>query len=79
MLIISERTRIVAKNKRQGEKNGRTWTSNDISFEDHGVISTLPFVPDRIYEKVEQNKEYTFKFYLNPQGRININDIELVK
>lgn len=79
MILISEKIRIVSKDKRSGEKNGRVWNSNDISFEDHGLTTTIPFVPERVYEKAEPNKEYIVKYYINPQGKPQINDIELCK
>ena len=81
MLFTSQKTKLLSKDIRKGVKadTHTEWTSLDLSFEDNGIVMTITFTPQRIYDKAEAGKDYIIKFYANPQGKLQINDIELVK
>lgn len=78
MIIKSEKVKIVGKGERSGEKNGRLWTSKDVYFQDKdGTTIQTAFNNDVVYNKAVENKDCILKVYLSPNGRFNLNDIEL--
>lgn len=79
MILKSEKVKCTAKDKRNGQKDGREWKSNDLYFDDNGINCMIAFVPEVTWNKAEVGQYYEIKYYLSPFGKISINDITATK
>ena len=79
MILKSEKVKLNAKEKRNGVKDGKEWKSNDLYFDDNGINLMISFVPEITWNKAEVGQTYELKYYVSPNGRIQINDITAVK
>lgn len=78
MIIKSLKTKCKGKEEVKGisGKTGKEYNNKQVYFEDaDGTIITLSFVNDIVYNKATKDKEFILKFYISPNGRINLNDI----
>lgn len=60
-------------------KNGKEYDLKTLYIKDNNGIITSVVVNENIYNKAEVGKIYKIKVILDYQGKLNINDIELVK
>lgn len=60
-------------------KNGREYDLQTLYLKDNNGVLTTLVVNGAIYNKVEVGKTYKLKVYLDYQGKLSVNDIELCK
>lgn len=60
------------------KKTGNAFKMYQLYVND-GEIITKIMANEVLFNKAEKGKVYQLKFYINPNGQINLNDIELVK
>lgn len=77
MIIKSEKIKCKGKEEMKGiSKQGKEYTNKIIYFEDKdNTILSIPFCNEMVFNKATKDKDYTLKFYLSPNGKINLNDI----
>ena len=78
MIIKSEKIKCKGKEERKGtsKATGNEYINKVVYFEDKdSTIIEMSFCNDLVYNKATKDKEYQLKFYLSPNGRINLNDI----
>lgn len=80
MIIKSNPVKIQYKNILEGisKKTNNPYKLNVLYVEDNGVTHNI-MANANIYEKAEKDKTYCLKYYVDPYGRITLNDIEPAK
>ncbi len=80
MLIKTKQVKVVGKVKEKRiSSKGTEYTYIAIYVKDQeGIMYTIAYINDFIYQKAEENKEYILIYNLDTKGQLEINDIESV-
>ena len=78
MIIKSEKLKCKGKEEVKGisKQTGNEYINKKIYLEDKdGTILEISFCNDIVFNKAIKDKDYTLKYYLAPNGKINLNDL----
>lgn len=80
MLLKTKQVKVVGKLKdKRISSKGSEYTYTALYVKDlEGIMYTIAYVNDFIYQKAEENKDYILVYNLDTKGQLEINDIESV-
>lgn len=81
MLIKTKQLKLVGKLKEKKlSSKGSEYNYMALYFKDNeGIMYTIAYMNDYVYNKAEENKDYILIYNLDTKGNVELNDIESVK